>query len=68
VFHIKIKDIRALPDANLKAKLKELELELSSERMKVASTGVASKVVKTKNIRRTIAKIKTILNERGVKE
>ena len=68
MFHIKIKDIRALPDANLKAKLKELELELSSERMKVASTGVASKVVKTKNIRRTIAKIKTILNERGVKE
>ncbi|MGC8688418.1 MAG: 50S ribosomal protein L29 [Candidatus Micrarchaeia archaeon] len=68
MFYIKIKDIRALPDANLKSKLKELELELGSEKMKVASTGVASKVVKTKNIKRTIARIKTILNERGVKE
>ncbi|MCL5092417.1 MAG: 50S ribosomal protein L29, partial [Candidatus Marsarchaeota archaeon] len=47
---------------NLKSKLDELRIELAIEKRKVASTGVASKVVKTKDIRRTIARINTILN------
>ncbi len=64
---IKIKEIRSLQDNALKSKLDELNLELGIERRKVASTGVASKVVKTREIRRTIARIKTILAERGVK-
>ncbi len=61
---IRIRDIRALPDNALKGKLNELNLELAIERRKVASTGVASKVVKTREIKRSIARIKTILNER----
>jgi ribosomal protein L29 len=68
VLYIKIKDLRSLQSVNLKDKLKELRLELASEKRKVASTGVASKVVKTKDIKHTIARIKTILNERGVTE
>ena len=67
VLHIKIRDIRALPDPTLKVKLNELELELGIEKRKIASTGVASKVVKTRQIKRTIARIKTILAERGAK-
>ena len=67
VLEIKAKDIRALPDSTLKAKLNELSLELGIERRKIASTGVASKVVKTREIKRTVARIKTILKERGVK-
>lgn len=47
--------------------LGQMELELSIERRKIASTGVSSKVFKNREIRRTIARINTVLNERGVK-
>lgn len=67
MFLIKVKDIRALSDASLKTTVGQLVLELNIERRKIASTGVSSKVVKTREIRRTIARINTILNERGAK-
>jgi len=67
VFEIKVNDIRALSEDSLKTTLNQLVLELNIERRKIASTGVSSKVVKTKEIRRTIARIKTVLNERGAK-
>jgi ribosomal protein L29 len=67
VFLIKIKDIRALSEDSLKTTRGNLELELNIEKRKIASTGVSSKVVKTKEIRRTIARINTILKERGAK-
>ncbi len=65
MFCIKIKDIKALNENELRNRMKDLILELQIERSKVASTGVSSKVVKAKEIRRTIARIKTVLNERG---
>jgi ribosomal protein L29 len=65
VFNIKIKDIRALNENELKNRMNDLVLELQIEKSKVASTGVSSKVVKSREIRRTIARIKTVLNERG---
>ena len=67
MFVIKIGDLRALQPVALKSKRDELELELAIERRKIASTGVSSKVVKTREIRRTIARINTILKERGAK-
>jgi ribosomal protein L29 len=67
VLNIKVKEIRSLPDTALKTKLNELALELGIENRKIAATGVASKVVKTREIKRTIARIKTILKERGAK-
>jgi len=67
VFLIKIKEIRALSDDSLKTTRGNLVLELNIEKRKIASTGVSSKVVKTKEIRRTIARINTILKERGAK-
>ncbi len=67
MFLIKIKDIRALSDDSLKTTRGNLVLELNIEKRKIASTGVSSKVVKTKEIRRTIARINTILKERGAK-
>jgi large subunit ribosomal protein L29 len=67
VLNIKVQEIRSLPDNALKIKLNELALELGIENRKIAATGVASKVVKTREIKRTIARIKTILNERGAK-
>lgn len=63
---MKIKDLRALPNETLKSRLGELMLDLSIEKRKVASTGVASKKVKLREMRRTIAQINTLLKERGV--
>ncbi len=63
---MKIKDLRALPNETLKSRLNELMLDLSIEKRKVASTGVASKKVKLREMRRTIAQINTLLKERGV--
>ena len=60
-------EIRALSDDVLKSKVNDLTLELAIERRKVASTGVSSKVVKIRDMKKTIARIKTIMNERGVK-
>lgn len=67
MFLIKIKDIRTLSEDALKTTLGNLVLELNIEKRKIASTGVSSKVVKTREIRRTIARINTILKERGAK-
>lgn len=67
MFFIKIREIKALSNDALKTTLGQLILELNIEKRKIASTGVSSKVVKTREIRRTIARINTILNERGAK-
>ncbi len=64
MFKIKVKDIRAMQDNALLGKVNELNLELAIERRKVASTGVSSKVVKIRDIKRTIARINTVLSER----
>lgn len=68
MLYIKVKELRSLSDSALKAKSNELALELAIERRKIVSTGVSSKVIKVRSIKRTIARIETILNERGVKE
>lgn len=65
---MKMNDVRALQDNALKTRLDDLALELAMERRKVASTGVASKVVKIREIKRTIARIQTVMNERGAKK
>ncbi|MGC8586489.1 MAG: 50S ribosomal protein L29 [Candidatus Micrarchaeia archaeon] len=65
---IKIKDLRPLTVDELKERRNQLLLELSIEKRKIASTGVSSKTVKTRELRRTIARINTLLKEKGVKE
>ncbi|MEM0107225.1 MAG: 50S ribosomal protein L29 [Candidatus Micrarchaeaceae archaeon] len=64
MFKIKIKEIRALPDEALEENKRQLELELAIEKRKIASTGVSSKIVKTRAIKKTIARIETIKNMR----
>ncbi len=61
---IKIGDLRALQNNDLEQRLRSLILELNIEHRKVISTGVASKTVKIREMRHTIARIYTILNER----
>lgn len=64
---MKIKNLKSLSNEGLMAKLDELRLESSIEKRKIAATGVASKKVKIREIRRTIAQILTLLSQRGVK-
>ncbi len=64
---IKKKDIKNLSEDALKTTLGQLQLELNTERRKIASTGVASKSNRSRSIRRTIARINTTLKERGAK-
>ena len=45
----------------------QLQLELNTERRKIAATGVSSKSGKTRSIKRTIARINTVLKERGAR-
>ncbi len=67
MFKIKVRDIRALPENALDEQKRQLEQELAIEKRKVASTGVASKVVKIRSIKKAIARINTIKRERELK-
>lgn len=62
---MKIKDLRALSTEALNGKLKDLKLELAIEKRNISSTGVASKKIKLKEMKRTVAQILTLLKERG---
>ncbi|MGA3021117.1 MAG: 50S ribosomal protein L29 [Candidatus Micrarchaeales archaeon] len=63
---MRIKDLRAMTTDALKEKLRQLALDLSIEKRKIAATGVQSKKVKSSELRRTKAQILTILKEKGV--
>ncbi len=56
-----------MSNESLKTTLGQLELELNMERRKIASTGVSSKSGRSRTIRKTIARISTILKERGAR-
>lgn len=62
---MKIKDLRALSTEALNGKLKDLKLELAIEKRNISSTGVASKKIKLKEMKKTVAQILTLLKERG---
>ncbi len=64
---MKIRDLKTLSDEALKAKLKDIRLDLGIEKRNIAATGVASKKIKSREMRRTIAQILTLLNQRGAK-
>ena len=66
--HIRVSDIRALSDADLKTKVDDLHLELAIEARKIKATGVSSKVVKIREMKRDRARIKTVLKERGARD
>ncbi|MGC8676051.1 MAG: 50S ribosomal protein L29 [Candidatus Micrarchaeia archaeon] len=63
-----INDLKSLTPEALKGKLQQLELDLSIERRKIASTGVQTKRSKIREMKRTIAQVKTLLKQRGVSE
>ncbi|MGC8547473.1 MAG: 50S ribosomal protein L29 [Candidatus Micrarchaeia archaeon] len=63
-----IKDLRSLDADALKSRLQQVQLDLTIEKRKIASTGVQTKKAKIREMKKTIAQIKTLLKERGVSE
>ena len=61
---IKKNKIREMTDAELSAKLFEFQKELNSERGKLASGGRTSNPGKISELRRSVARVLTIIQER----
>jgi len=61
---LRVKDIRKLSEKELNDKLKELNLELSKERANIEIGASASSPGRLGEIRRAIARIKTIQKEK----
>ncbi len=64
---LKIKDIRELSSKELEGKIVEAKKELFDLRMK-QSTGTLEKPSKIKELRKDVARMKTILRERELNE
>ena len=58
-----VKDLRGMPEADLRAQLSQLQQDLWQRRMK-ARDGAAQQTHHMPEIRRQIARIHTLLNER----
>ncbi len=64
---LKIKDIRELSNKEIETKIRENKKELFDLRMKQA-TGTLEKPSKINELRKEVARMKTILRERELKE
>lgn len=60
---LRTKDIRKMDEKELEKRLKELKLELAKEKAKINVGAAVTSPGKIREIRRTIARIKTIQNE-----
>ena len=62
---MKVKDVRELNEQELQEKVKELKNELFNLRFQEA-TGQLENVMRIKEVRRSIARVKTVLRERAL--
>jgi large subunit ribosomal protein L29 len=65
---LRMKKIRELSSEELKSKLAELRLDLAKDRAQVAVGGTPVNPGKVREVRRTIARILTALEERARKK
>ena len=65
VILLEIKELRKLSDADLMKKIKETKEELFTKRMQQAN-GTLEKPVQLRELRRDVARMKTILKEREI--
>ncbi|MEM5843472.1 MAG: 50S ribosomal protein L29 [Candidatus Aenigmatarchaeota archaeon] len=63
---LKTKQLRSLDVNELKNKLKELKLELFKERSAVAMRRIGKNTKRIRDLRKNIARILTILREKGI--
>lgn len=64
---MKIKDLRELSNKELEGKIRETKKELFNLRLK-QSTGTLEKPSKVKELRKDVARMKTIIRERELNE
>ena len=64
---LKIKELRELSNKELETKIREAKKELFNLRMK-QSTGTLEKPSKIKELRKDVARMKTIMRERALNE
>lgn len=62
---IRMKELRQLGNDDIREKLRQLRTELSSEKGAIAASTKPENPGKIKEIKRTIARINTVLHERG---
>jgi large subunit ribosomal protein L29 len=62
---MKVKDVRELNEQELEEKVKELKVELFNLRFQEA-TGQLENFMRIKEVRRSIARVKTVLRERAL--
>jgi len=60
---VKVREIRELSDVELQAKVRELKGELFNLRFQMA-TGQLENMMRVKEVRHTIARVKTVMRER----
>ncbi len=60
---VKVREIRELSNAELQEKVRELKGELFNLRFQMA-TGQLENVMRVKEVRRSIARLKTVMRER----
>ncbi len=64
---MKVREIRELTDEELQQKTRELKEELFNLRFQMA-TGQLENVMRIKEVRRSIARVKTVLRERELQK
>lgn len=64
----RMKELRGMGNEELSEKMQQLKIELSREKGAIASSTKPENPGKIKEIKRTVARILTILNERGGKK
>jgi len=62
---VKVQDVRELNEQELEEKVKELKEELFNLRFQLA-TGQLENVMRIKEVRRSIARVKTVIRERAL--
>lgn len=65
---IRLEELRGMSEEALKAKLSELELEVSREKGVIKRTGKPTNPGKFREMKKVIARIKTIMKQKGIKE
>ena len=64
----RVKELRELSDSELKKRYEEMILSLMKVRAKISSGNIPENPGKVKHLKRDIARILTIMKERGIKE
>jgi len=60
------KDLRAMPEADIRKKLADVKVELTRQRAKMSAGGAPENPGRLSLLRRTVARIVTIMQERKI--